>query len=1177
MPTIPPGFVALHGNRAEDLATTVVGWLRANPLGPLEEEIVLVQSNGMAEWFKMEMARQTGICAATRVELPGRFLWRTYRQVLGAKAVPRDSPLDKVPMTWRLMRVLPTLLDVPEFASVKGYLRPDEPERLLQLASQLADLFDQYQNYRADWLQNWSQTQPPWGLRCADGSSVPLPDDQHWQALLWRAVLATLDEGQKNAIRPQLHQQVVQRLQAANNASEFPGTLARRVVVYGMSHLPLATLEALSALGRHSQVLLAIPNPCRCYWGDIIDGRELHRATRQRGQQNKIPLAAVSLEDMHLHAHPLLAAWGRQGRDFIRQLDFFDESQTNAAPFGLNRIDIFDTTEETAQTPLLTRVQYRIRDLEPLSPGAMPLAIGPQDQSIAFHIAHSKVRELEILHDQLLNWLDPAHHAITTTSGAPLQPRDVVVMVPNIESMAPAIRAVFGQYQQSDKRHIPFDIADLSAKSASPIIPALEWLLSLPTQRCRISELLDALEVPALALRFGIEADHLPALAHWMSGAGIRWGLNEAHRKQLGLEACGEQNTAWFGLQRMLLGYASGSLRHLPGAQGWDGIEPYTEIGGLSAELAGALSHLVQQLLQWWAVGGHQAPATPSVWAERGRNLLAAFFVAADDTDTEALNALQEALSGWLSACTQAGFDDPIDLSAFRQAWFETLEVPQLNRRFRAGGITFCTLMPMRAIPFEAVCLLGMNDGDYPRLGLRSDFDLMAFPGQYRPGDRFRQHDDRQLMLEALLSARRRLYISWTGFSVRDNSEQPPSVLVSQLCDYLAALCGPEALKERTTAHPLQPFSRRYFEENSMLHTHASEWRSLHQASAGSAKPPPLLAYIPDSAAPLTLQRLAAFFRNPVKVFFRERLGVVFEEADKEAADNEAFDLDGLENYQFIQQQLKSWPSAAECHAAPPPISADMARLRRSGALPLGGFGTLHQDKLQNILGAIDARWCQAGAEFPQPAPRRAIAIEYEGVFLRDWIDHLHQTSPTGATGNEPITAWVQREPGKVLTPKGELRPEKLLVPWLHSLAAAATASEVPLHGRWVAQDATLQITPMASKSAKEQIAVLLALWLEGMQSPLPLPLKTALAIAAQQQPQPPPPADPEEVYEGTAYGQIGAEADEACLARVFPDYKALAADGRLHDLAPTVYGPLLQWAKQHVQFNNAAGAPSTA
>jgi exodeoxyribonuclease V gamma subunit len=186
--TLKPGFLAFHSNRAENLAEVVISWIGRHPL---EEEVVLVQSNGMAEWVKMEMARMGGVCAATRVELPSRFLWRTYRQVLGREAVPSASPLDKIPMIWRLMQLLPELILRPDFAPVAGFLKADEPDRMLQLASKLADLFDQYQNYRADWLETWVNGVDR--LTLSNGSFCELPPDQRWQAQLWRAVLQTLD------------------------------------------------------------------------------------------------------------------------------------------------------------------------------------------------------------------------------------------------------------------------------------------------------------------------------------------------------------------------------------------------------------------------------------------------------------------------------------------------------------------------------------------------------------------------------------------------------------------------------------------------------------------------------------------------------------------------------------------------------------------------------------------------------------------------------------------------------------------------------------------------------------------------------------------------------------------------------------------------------------------------
>ena len=1150
---IKPGFIALHGNRLEDLAQTVIEWLHSNPLGPLEEEVVLVQSNGMAEWFKMEMARRARVCAATRVELPNRFLWNTYRQVLAPEPVPRDSPLDKVPMTWRLMKVLPGLLDLAEFAPVQGYLKDEADERLLPLARKLADLFDQYQNYRADWLEDWAQGHDQ--LLQADGRLLPVPDEQRWQPLLWRAVLQAMDERERGAIRPRLHQAALQRLQGPET---FAGRVARRVVLFGMSHLPGSTLEAMAALSRHSQVILAVPNPCRYYWGDIIEGRELLRARRRRQANKGLDLSSVNLEDMHQHAHPLLAAWGRQSRDYIRLLDAHDDAAATRSDFNLPRIDLFASSEEDNATPVLRRIQNRILDLEPVPAERQAESLASEDRSVVFHVAHGPVRELEIMHDQLLQLIRSRE-----AQGRPLALRDVVVMVPDIEPMAPAIRAVFDQYPRRDPRHIPYDIADLSAKSSSLVITAVEWLLRLPTQRCRLSELVDLLEVPAVANRLFLSPEELPKLTKWMTGAGICWGLNKEHREGLGLEACGDAYSVLFGLERMLLGYAAGSLDALPEANGWDGIEPYDEIGGLDADLAGMLFGLVRTLTQWLKQAAE--PTTPSVWAERGRELLKAMFEAKDEQDRDAVAALGNALTFWLGACRQAGFQDTVEFSVFAQAWLEALNPPSLQQRFRAGGVTFCSLMPMRAIPFDVVCLLGMNDGDYPRRGMRNDFDLMGLPGQHRPGDRSRHLDDRQLMLEALLSARSLLYVSWSGFSALDNSEQPPSVLVSQLRDYMAAVWGDAAVKERTTEHPLQPFSRRYFERGALLQTFVHEWHALHQAEhpeEAVVAAPPLPPFVPDPIAPLTLQRLGDFLRNPVKLFFRERLGVVFENQDEEIPDDEAFTVDGLEHYQLIRDQVRDWPDATRAQDLARTLPASMGRLRRSGALPMAGFGDLKQNELLNTLRGMTRAWLAAGKDYPVALERKPVEVEHiidgtSRVLLRDWIDQVHQRADNVACAAGGT--WLRLEPGRLLS-KDTPRPDKLLDAWIRSLAAAACGHE--LDGLLVGQDATLHVRAMAQDQARPVLDSLLQLWFDGMQSPLPLPLKTALALAGGLQGT----NGPESVYEGREFGSSPPEVKEPCLARLYPSYEALTADGRLQQLAGQIHARLLDWVKDHVQ-----------
>jgi exodeoxyribonuclease V gamma subunit len=188
---------------------------------------------------------------------------------------------------------------------------------------------------------------------------------------------------------------------------------------------------------------------------------------------------------------------------------------------------------------------------------------------------------------------------------------------------------------------------------------------------------------------------------------------------------CGDDNSALFGVQRMLMGYACGADPVDDAVS--SGMSPYAEVGGLDAELAGSLAHLLQALIDWWQTCTQSA--TPKQWAERGRFLLAALFKPRDDNDRNALAALDLALNDWVRACDEAGFAETVPLAVARSAWLEALKAPRLAQRFRAGGVTFCTLMPMRAIPFQAVCLLGMNDGDYPRRSPRADFDLMGLPG----------------------------------------------------------------------------------------------------------------------------------------------------------------------------------------------------------------------------------------------------------------------------------------------------------------------------------------------------------------------------------------------------------------------------------------------------------------
>ena len=1127
-PSITPGLLILHGNQLEELRGAVFQWLRGHPLAPLEQEIFLVQSNGVAEWLKIALAEQTGLCAATRVALPARLLWEIYRGMLGHGRVPAVSAFDKGPLTWRLMRLLPQLLAQASFAPLRHFLRDGDPERRLQLAERLADLFDQYQVYRADWLEDWAAGRDQ--LRSARGEAVPLGPDQLWQAALWRAVVASVPEHEQALGRASVHGEFVR---AVERGDQPLGRLPRRIVLFGVSALPYQTLQAMASLARFTQVVIAVPNPCRYYWGDIIEGRDLLRAARRRhASRGDVDLSAVPLEQLHAHSHPLLASWGRQGRDYIRMLDEFDTAADLAGRDDKLRVDLFSDGEGAT---LLAQVQAAVRDMLPLAEHAAArgeAAVPAADRSIEFHVAHSVQREVEVLHDQLL-----AMFAADST----LRPRDVVVMVPDIDVFTASIRAVFGQHRRSDPRFIPHEIGDVNDRSVNPLLVALEWLLRLPQQRCRQSEVRDLLDVPALARRFGLSGEDLPTLGRWIEGAGVRWGLDGGHRAGLGLAPAGEQNAWMFGVRRMLLGYASGS------GAAFAGIEPYGEVGGLDAALAGSLAQLIEALLAWR--DRLSVARSPADWAEQARLLLAAFFSDREEADRLTLARLDDALGKWLDTCEGAGFDEAIPLATLREAWLGGLDEPSLEHQFVSGGVTFCTLMPMRAVPFRVTCLLGMNDGDFPRRASRADFDLLALPGMARPGDRSRRDDDRYLMLEAVLAARDKLYISWVGRNVRDNSAQPPSVLVSQLCDYLRAGWQLD-LEARTTWHALQPFSRHYFERGGLL-TYAGEWRAAH-ADAAQEAPQVLAPYEVEQGFRLRLSSLAGFLRQPVRYFFRQRLGVMFGESAIVGEDEEPFQLDGLQRYQLEDAMLEDSGEQEAPDRVRDSLAQRALRLRREGVLPIGQIGDRVQDALVEDLVPVRTAWLSLCATYPQPAPKLALHLEFDGLVLEDWIDQLR-------TSGDAV-AWLVQMSSRACDKGGAPRGDKLAPMWLRQLAAAAQGKTVT--GFLVARDAIVIMEALEPQAARATLAELVRLWRAGMDQPLPVACKTALALVTD--------GDPRAAYDGGF--DIEGENADPCLARLWPDFAALRAQPGHEELSRALYQPLAHWLAQSVTVQPIAG-----
>ncbi|WP_247184895.1 exodeoxyribonuclease V subunit gamma [Escherichia coli] len=1030
-----------HSNRLDVLEALMEFIVERERLDdPFEPEMILVQSTGMAQWLQMTLSQKFGIAANIDFPLPASFIWDMFVRVL--PEIPKESAFNKQSMSWKLMTLLPQLLDREDFTLLRHYLTDDSDKRkLFQLSSKAADLFDQYLVYRPEWLAQWETGHLVEGLGEA----------QAWQAPLWKALVEYTHElGQPRWHRANLYQRFIETLESATTC---PPGLPSRVFICGISALPPVYLQALQALGKHIEIHLLFTNPCRYYWGDIKDPAYLAKLlTRQRRhsfEDRELPLFRDSENAGQLFnsdgeqdvGNPLLASWGKLGRDYIYLLSDLESSQ---------ELDAFvDVTPDN----LLHNIQSDILELENRAVAGVNIEefsrsdnkrpLDPLDSSITFHVCHSPQREVEVLHDRLLAMLeeDPT-----------LTPRDIIVMVADIDSYSPFIQAVFGSAPAD--RYLPYAISDRRARQSHPVLEAFISLLSLPDSRFVSEDVLALLDVPVLAARFDITEEGLRYLRQWVNESGIRWGIDDDNVRELELPATG-QHTWRFGLTRMLLGYAMES------AQGeWQSVLPYDESSGLIAELVGHLASLLMQLNIWRRGLAQERPLEE--WLPVCRDMLNAFFL--PDAETEAAMTLIE--QQWQAIIAEglgAQYGDAVPLSLLRDELAQRLDQERISQRFLAGPVNICTLMPMRSIPFKVVCLLGMNDGVYPRQLAPLGFDLMS--QKPKRGDRSRRDDDRYLFLEALISAQQKLYISYIGRSIQDNSERFPSVLVQELIDYIGQshyLPGDEALNcdesearvkaHLTCLHTRMPFDPQNYQPGERQ-SYAREWlpAASQAGKAHSEFVQPLPFTLPETVPLETLQR---FWAHPVRAFFQMRLQVNFRTEDSEIPDTEPFILEGLSRYQINQQLLNALVEQDDAERL-------FRRFRAAGDLPYGAFGEIFWEtqcqEMQQLADRVIA--CR------QPGQSMEIDLACNGVQITGW---LPQVQPDGLLRWRPSLLSVAQ--GMQL--------------WLEHLVYCASGGNGESR-LFLRKDGEWRFSPLAAEQALHYLSQLIEGYREGMSAPL--------------------------------------------------------------------------------------------
>jgi exodeoxyribonuclease V gamma subunit len=711
--------------------------------------------------------------------------------------------------------------------------------------------------------------------------------ETHWQAALWRALI----EDQTQHYRSLILDQLLVALQGYGNKTSLP----ERVSLFVLSSLPPRFIDLIHALAKHTRVTLYLHSPTDQYWADL------------KNQKSRLQLRLLKPQQAQYFeaGNELLTSWGRQGQTMQDLLLDNNGLVTNES-------DIYQPADYST---LLQSLQQSIFELDD-TPVTM-LA----DDSLSVHICHSPMRECQVLHDELLKLLK---------KNPVLRLEDILVMVPDISRYAPYIEAAFQTSDHKTHPTLAWNISDITLADEHPLILTFLQLLKLPQSRFSLSEVLSLLDIDEVKNRFDIDEHALQSIRSLLDDAQIRWAIDAQHKQQLGLPPTIE-NTWQQAKQRLFAGYA------MAGHDYWNGIAALSQTQGERALHIGKFWHLFERLQHWRK--RLTLPQSTQCWQQSLLSLIDAFFLELNGRDGR-LQHIRDVIAELGSA--SANTSEHNLSSELVNFWMEQqLASQEKPGRLFSGGITFCGMRPMRCLPFEVICLLGMNDGDFPRRETCVDFDLMKH--SWKPGDPRKGDEDRYLMLETLLCTRKSLYISYCGRSLKDNGECMPSVLVCELLDFVDLHFESDLIdnasmsRQITTTHPMQTFSELNF--MAPLQGYSRYWcdiaNQLNQLKSSVLmhdwSQQPLAAVSEDAIHySLDLIQLCRFLKHPVEYFFRQRLKIYLY-SEESAVDEEAFDLAGLEKWHLKQRLANDYLNQVK--TSPLQLSAE-------GLLPHGPAAT---------------------------------------------------------------------------------------------------------------------------------------------------------------------------------------------------------------------------------------------
>jgi len=1015
--------MALHLHRADrtDLLADGLGaMLAVAPSDPFAEDLVLVAARGTERWLSQRLSHllgrgrgADGVCAGVTFRHP-RSLIDELTGASGADPWAPDA------MVWPLLEVIDESMDQPWCATLAAHLghtsHGQEKElrhgRRYAVARRIAGLFASYARQRPSLLLDW-----------ADGHAQGADADLSWQPALYRALLARVDADAP----PVRHAETVARLR------ESPTELPDRLSLFGHTRLPVTEIELLHALSVHHELHLWVPHPSDDLW------------TALRDTNGTVPRRADTSH--RAVGHPLLATLGRDLRELQRSLP--------AAPDT-------DACLGSADRPA-TLLGLLQSDISANAVRPQGRHFDAADRSVQVHSCHGPARQIDVLREVLLGALedDPT-----------LEPRDILVMCPDIETYAPLIVAGFGLGDVVAGGHpahrLRVKLADRALTQTNPLLAVASQLLAMADGRATASEVLNLAETAPIRYRFGFTDDDLEAIKDWVREANIRWGFDREHRRPYGVDFV--QNTWRFGIDRVLAGVAMSQ-----DSRTWlDTTLPLDDVGSNRVELAGRLAEFVDALRL--TVENLSGTKSLDDWLVALRRGLDAITGAAEADTWQGAQVDRE----FAEILTQAG---PRTGSVLRLPDVKALLDRRLAGRptranFRTGTLTVCTMVPMRSVPHRVVCLVGLDDGTFPRHGVSDGDDVLARDPM--TGERDIRSEDRQLLLDAIGAATDRLVITYTGANEYSGQRRPPAVPLVELLDAIDVTTEAPVRDHIHIRHPLQPFDSRNVTPGDLGTAPGEPFTfddtavtAARAATAERTPKPPLIGAALPAPAPhdVALDDLVDFFKDPVKGFFRALDYTLPWDVDA-ISDGMPVEVDALAEWKIGDRMLEDLLRGMT------PEQAQQAEWRR-GSLPPGRLGWRRAQQVTARATAL-----AAAAQYHRTATPRAIDVDaavgggrrVTGTVPRVYGETMVDVTYSRLDGRHLLASWIRlaaltaARPGDDWTAVCIGRARRGEQPRLRALGAPGDAAEV--------------------------LADLVALYDEGRRAPIPLPLKTSYAWA---------------------------------------------------------------------------------